>query len=173
MARTSAFFLNSASFPPSNPLKYPKTFHTHILFNPQYHKRKRILSLLALASSVASRVNVDYLKKEFSGHGVSFEGIGDSCVIKMATDNGSVTNVVLPSGLITSYKPLMWHGATMEVLQTAVSKGKNGEAVIQGGVSADFKLVNDGGIPWSPSTWSLQNVRGSPKEFIQAGVFNL
>nr|XP_010932681.1 protein NDH-DEPENDENT CYCLIC ELECTRON FLOW 5 [Elaeis guineensis] len=173
MARTSAFFLNATSFPPSDPLKHPKTFHTHILFNSQYHKHKRIHSLLALASCIASRINVDYLKKEFGGHGVSFEGIGDSCVIKMAMDNGSVANVVLPSGLITSYKPLMWHGATMEVLQTAVSKGQHGEAVIRGGVSSDFKLVNDGGIPWSPSAWSLQNVRGSPEESIQVELVSI
>lgn len=166
MPSFTAFFPNSTSLPPSNPLKHPYTFHTP-LFNPQNHRYKRLHSLLALASSVASPVNVDYLEKEFSGHGVSFESIGDGCVIKMALDNGSVANMVLPSGLITSYKPLMWHGATMEVLQTAVSKGKNGEVVIQGGVSADFKLVNDGGIPWSPRTWSLKNIRGSPEDSIQ------
>nr|XP_029122974.1 protein NDH-DEPENDENT CYCLIC ELECTRON FLOW 5-like [Elaeis guineensis] len=138
-----------------------------ILFNPHYHRHKRIHSLLALASK-PSQVNVDYLEKEFRGHGVSFESNGDNCVINMAMDNGSVANVVLPNGLITSYKPLMWHGAAMEVLQTAVSKGKNGEAVIQEGASADIKLVNDGGIPWSPSTRSLQNVKRKSEDSIQA-----
>lgn len=146
--------LNSSS----NPLRFTSISHQH---------RTRF-SVPALASSLSvPPINVDYLETEFSGHGVSFEGIGDSCVVKMGVENGSVASLMLPSGLITSYKPFMWHGATFEVLHTTVSEGESGEAVVQGGVSMDFKIAGDGLTPWPLSSWSLSSVRGSPRDSIE------
>ena len=51
---------------------------------------------------------------------------------------------MLPSSLITSYKTPMWHGGTVELLHTSVSKGENGGAVIQAGVSLAFDCCSDG-----------------------------
>ncbi|GFZ03710.1 hypothetical protein Acr_16g0003340 [Actinidia rufa] len=80
--------------------------------------------------------------------------------------NGSVATLMLPSGLVTSYKVPMWHGGVVELLQTSVSEGEDGEAVIQGGVSLAFNCEGDGGVSWSPSTWALGDIRGSPQESI-------
>ncbi|KAA8519048.1 hypothetical protein F0562_016178 [Nyssa sinensis] len=117
-------------------------------------------------------INVDYLDSEFSGHGVSFAAISDCCVVKMGLDNRSVANLMLPSGLITSYKAPMWHGGTLELLHTLVSEGESGGAIIQGGVSLAFKCERDGGVSWSPSTWALNDVRGNPQEFIQVELIS-
>jgi hypothetical protein len=62
---------------------------------------------------------------------VVFEPVGGSCAVKMALTNGSVAHVLLPSGLVTSYKPAMWHGAVTEVLHTNVAEGPGGRAVIR------------------------------------------
>ncbi|KAJ8637470.1 hypothetical protein MRB53_011737 [Persea americana] len=138
-----------------------------MFFDSHHPKPKRDRSLLALASSSHSPNNVDYLESEFGGHGVDFTGIGDSCVVKMELEDGSTANLMLPSGLITLYKPHMWHGGMMEVLHTAVSEGQDGGPVVRGGVSMDFKCGSSGGITWSPSTWALHDVRGSPQDSIQ------
>ncbi|OEL28280.1 Protein NDH-DEPENDENT CYCLIC ELECTRON FLOW 5 [Dichanthelium oligosanthes] len=112
-------------------------------------------------------VNVEYLAAEFAGHGVSFEPVGGSCAVKMALRNGSVAHLLLPSGLVTSYKPAMWHGTVTEVIHTNVAEGPGGRAVIRGGVSVDLRCTGgDGG--WSPSgAWSLRDVRGNPTTSIE------
>ncbi|XP_062214596.1 protein NDH-DEPENDENT CYCLIC ELECTRON FLOW 5-like [Phragmites australis] len=114
-----------------------------------------------------SPINVEYLSAEFAGHGVSFEAVGISCAVKMALRNGSVAHLLLPSGLVTSYKPAMWHGSVTEVLHTSVAAGHGGRAVIRGGVSVDLHCAGgDGG--WSPSgAWSLRDVRGNPTTSIE------
>ena len=94
MASTPAFFPH---FPPQ--LKHRNISHKHLLFAPQHQIHNRGFSLRALASNIALPINVDYLEREFSGHGVSFEGIGDSCVVKMGLEDGNVANLMLPSGL--------------------------------------------------------------------------
>ncbi|TVU45031.1 hypothetical protein EJB05_04500 [Eragrostis curvula] len=127
----------------------------------------------ALAPSTAAEqaagpapVNVDYLAAEFAGHGVSFEPLGRSCAVKMALSNGSAAHVLLPSGLVTSYKPAMWHGTVTEVLHTNVGEGPGGRAVIRGGVHVDLRFAGAGG--WSPSgKWSLRDVRGNPTTSIE------
>ncbi|XP_004296860.1 PREDICTED: uncharacterized protein LOC101315227 [Fragaria vesca subsp. vesca] len=86
--------------------------------------KKRVVPLrVAAAASIPFQqpINVDYLEQEFSGHGVIFKGIGDDCVAKMSLDNGSKAILMLPSGLITSYKATLWHGGTAELLQSSVS----------------------------------------------------
>ncbi|XP_020100422.1 protein NDH-DEPENDENT CYCLIC ELECTRON FLOW 5-like [Ananas comosus] len=160
---------NSIHLPRANTLKHLDVTRPQLSFNRPPRRQRRRFSLQALAPSAAVTVpiNMDYLVREFSGHGVSFESIGESCVVEMALDNGSLAKLMLPSGLITSYKPFMWHGTTLEVLHTTVSEGEDGEAVIQGGVSMDFKCINDGGMPWSPSNWTLRNVSGSSDKSIQ------
>lgn len=111
---------------------------------------------------------MDYLESEFTGHGATFDDIGDSYTVKMGLENGSAATLMLPSGLITSYKPMMWHGGVLEVLHTTVSEDEDGDgAVIQGGVSLAFKCESDGGLTWSPTTWALRNVTGSPEDSIQ------
>ncbi|XP_066368271.1 protein NDH-DEPENDENT CYCLIC ELECTRON FLOW 5-like [Miscanthus floridulus] len=114
-------------------------------------------------------LNVEYLTAEFAGHGVSFEPVGSSCAVKMALRNGSVAHVLLPSGLVTSYKPAMWHGTVTEVLHTNVAEGPGGRAVIRGGVSVDLRCAGGDGV-WSPSAsraWSLRDVRGNPTTSIE------
>lgn len=114
---------------------------------------------------------MDYLEGEFSGHGVTFEGIGDSCVAKMGLDNGSTATLMLPTGLITSYKTPMWHGGTVELLHTSVSEGDEGEAVIQGGVSLALNCDDgDNEVPWSPSSWALRDIRGHSKDSIKVNL---
>jgi len=112
-------------------------------------------------------VNVEYLAAEFAGHGVGFEPVGASCAVKMALRNGSVAHLLLPSGLVTSYKPAMWHGTVTEVLHTNVAEGPGGRAAIRGGVSVDLRCAGGGG-GWSPSgAWSLHDVRGNPTTSIE------
>lgn len=113
---------------------------------------------------------MDYLEGEFSGHGVTFEGIGDSCVAKMGLENGSTATLMLPSGLITSYKAPMWHGGNVELLHTSVSEEENGGAVIQGGVSLALNCCGDDEVSWTPSNWALLNIRGNAQETIQVCV---
>lgn len=114
-------------------------------------------------------LNVEYLAAEFAGHGVSFEPVGVSCAVKMSLRNGSVAHVLLPSGLVTSYKPAMWHGTVTEVLHTNVAEVPGGRAVIRGGVFVDLRCDGCDGV-WSPSAsgaWSLRDVRGSPATSIE------
>lgn len=115
-------------------------------------------------------LNVEYLAAEFAGHGVSFESVGGgSCAVKMALRNGSVAHVLLPSGLVTSYKPAMWHGTVTEVLHTNVAEGPGGRAVIRGGVSVDLRCAGGDGV-WSPGAsgaWSLRDIRGNPATSIE------
>lgn len=164
MASTRTIVLsNPIHLPRANTLKH----RPQLSFNGRPRGRRRRFSMSqALAPSAAASlpINTDYLVREFSSRGVSFESVGESCVVKMALDNGSLAKLMLPSGLITSYKPFMWHGTTLEVLHTTVSsRGEDGEAAIRGGVSMDFKCTaSDGGMPWSPSKyWTLRNVGGS------------
>lgn len=173
-----------ASIFPSNfihpsPIKCSKSFASLHPYFPsvQQHTsintKKRYFPLPGVASipyPVPTPINVDYLESEFSGHGVTFEDISDSCVVKMGLENGSLATVMLPSGIITSYKASMWHGGLLELLHTSVSEGEDGsDPVIQGGVSLAFKIESDddGGVSWSPNTWALRDVRGNPDESIQ------
>ncbi|CAN6281399.1 unnamed protein product [Urochloa humidicola] len=113
-------------------------------------------------------VNVEYLAAEFAGHGVGFEPVGGgSCAVKMALSNGSVAHLLLPSGLVTSYKPAMWHGTVTEVLHTNVDEGPRGRPVVRGGVSVDLRCAAAGNR-WSPNgAWSLRDVRGNPTSSIE------
>ncbi|XP_058105871.1 protein NDH-DEPENDENT CYCLIC ELECTRON FLOW 5 [Magnolia sinica] len=141
---------------------YTSLFSTFYSTNQcMYLKHRRHFSLQA--------INVDYLKREFSGHGAHFSAIGDSCVVKMGIENGSGATLMLPSGLITSYKPHMWHGGTLEVLHTSVSEGEDGGGpIVRGGVSMDMKCGDDDGGPtWAPRSWALHDVRGSPQKSVQ------
>ncbi|KAJ7976371.1 putative NDH-dependent cyclic electron flow 5 [Quillaja saponaria] len=134
---------------------------------------KREFPLPRVASIPYQPNNVDYLEEEFSGHGVTFEGIGDSCVAKMELENGSVATLLLPSGLITSYKAPMWHGGKVELLHTSVSEGQDGDAVIKGGVSLAFNFQGDSDeVSWSPSKWALHDIRGTAEESIQVELIN-
>lgn len=129
---------------------------------------KRESRLPAVASISCPPIDAASLQTEFGSDGVTFSEMGDTttCVVKMLLENGSVAKLMLPSGLITSYKPLMWHGGTVELLHTLVSEGENGGAVIHGGVSLAFTCDSQG-ILWSPSTWVLRGVKGDPRESIQ------
>ncbi|CAN1132272.1 Protein NDH-DEPENDENT CYCLIC ELECTRON FLOW 5 [Linum perenne] len=113
-------------------------------------------------------LNVDYLEQEFGGHGVKFQTLEETCCVgKMKMSNGSSAKFLLPQGLITSYKPKMWHGGTMEVIQTSVAAaaagGGDGGAVIQGGVSLAMR-IGDG---WSPIGWGVADVRGDSSDCIE------
>ncbi|XP_074305059.1 protein NDH-DEPENDENT CYCLIC ELECTRON FLOW 5 [Silene latifolia] len=108
--------------------------------------------------------NVDYLQTEFGCHGVAFKDLGQSYVIKMVVENGSAASVVLPAGLVTSYKPKMWHGSSVEVLHTSVTQDPAGTPVILGGVSPFLEVFNDEGFSWCPVNWVLNGVHGSCEE---------
>uniref|UniRef100_A0A0F7GZU6 NDH-dependent cyclic electron flow 5 n=1 Tax=Masdevallia picturata TaxID=125444 RepID=A0A0F7GZU6_9ASPA len=155
----------------SNPLN--KSIKFPNIFNLKNQNQRDNFSLKSWAESLpSSPINVEYLEREFSGHGVAFEAIGEDCVIKMGLEEGSTANMVLPSGLITSYKPKMWHGGRVEVLHTLVSEDQNGEAIVQGGVSMDLKCFSNGGFVWSPATWALVDVRGRSDKFIQVELIS-
>ncbi|KAL8041680.1 hypothetical protein ABFX02_10G179700 [Erythranthe guttata] len=132
------------------------------------HWGRRKLPILAAAGTMGS---TDYLEREC---GVSLKEIGDDCcVMSMALDNGgSSAKLMLPSGLVTSFKPQMWHGATMELLHTSVSAAASDEIInpplVQGGLSLALSCQNDiNGIPWSPNDWSVHQVTGTPQDSIQ------
>ncbi|XP_011622984.1 protein NDH-DEPENDENT CYCLIC ELECTRON FLOW 5 [Amborella trichopoda] len=114
-------------------------------------------------------INVEYLEREFGGHGAEFSEVGDRCVVSIELDDGSSANLVLPSGLITSYKPHMWHGGTQELLHTVVTEGvrEREEVVISGGVSVVLEGKGGDGIPWRANSWVLHDVRGSPQDAIE------
>ncbi|CAN6439855.1 unnamed protein product [Victoria cruziana] len=168
--------LNSLSpFPKSSPkFASPTLPSLHPLSN-HGHRRPNIVAAAAssLSQPLAPPLNVEYYDREFSGHGVSFQGIGDSVVVRLGLEDGSTANLMLPSGMITSYKPQMWHGGCEEVLHTVVSQGKEGEeeeegeVVVQGGISLGLKSVSDDGDRWSPSGWFLHGVQGSARTSIQ------
>ena len=134
---------------------------------------KRELIVPRVASIPYQPINVDYLEEEFSGHGVTFQGIGDSCVVKMGLENGSTAILMLPSGLITSYKAAMWHGGTDEMLHSCVfeEEVKGPAAAVQGGVSLALDFTTGYGISWSPTNWALQNIKGNPQDSIQVLFF--
>uniref|UniRef100_A0A0F7GZN3 NDH-dependent cyclic electron flow 5 n=1 Tax=Cypripedium formosanum TaxID=53042 RepID=A0A0F7GZN3_9ASPA len=138
------------------------------VFNTQSQRQRDNFSVQAYTESLpSSNINVEYLKREFSGHGAAFEAIGDDCAIRMELDEGTTASLLLPTGLITSYKPMMWHGDKVEVLHTLVSEDPNAEVMVQGGVSMNLRCADDSGFSWSPSTWALHDVRGSSDKFIQ------
>ncbi|KAJ9131915.1 hypothetical protein P3X46_034817 [Hevea brasiliensis] len=174
MASSSLFSLNFASIPStSSPTKHPFCFHSYLpSISFQYSNKKREFPIPSVASIPYEPINVDYLEEEFSGHGVTFEDIGDSYIAKMKLENGSAATLMLPSGLITSYKAHMWHGGTVELLQTTVSKGEDGNPVIQGGVSLAFNFGSDCETSWSPSTWAVHAIRGSPQDSIQVELIS-
>ncbi|KAJ6291930.1 hypothetical protein OIU76_023926 [Salix suchowensis] len=169
MALSSLFSPSFNSIPFTNPTnRHLCNYHHHLHSTCfQFSSKKREFPLPSVASIPYQPINVDYLEEEFSGHGVTFEGLGDSCVAKMTVENGSSVTLMLPSGLITSYKARMWHGGTVELLQTSVSEGEGGGAAIRGGVSPVLKFDSDGEISWSPSTWALQDIRGDSRDTIQ------
>lgn len=155
----------TSSIPASRTL-FP--YHSSFSLNPsQLICKKREFPLPSVASIPYQPVNLDYLEEEFRGHGVTFERLDDSGIAKLKVENGSTATLMLPSGLITSYKPLMWHGTTQEVLQTLVSEGEDGSPVIQGGVSLAVNFESDGESSWSPSTWALHDIRGNSQDSIQ------
>ncbi|KAK7364660.1 hypothetical protein VNO80_13400 [Phaseolus coccineus] len=174
MAFSSLFcstrFIPTPFITPARNILYPQ--HTCASFIP-HQQFKREFTLPALASVPSQPINIDYLQEEFSGHGVTFEEAGDSCVVKMELRNGSTVAMMLPSGLITSYKALMWHGGKVELLHTAVSEGEDGDPIIQGGVSLNFNFqTDDGELSWSPTNWVLHKIHGKPRESIQVELTN-
>ncbi|XP_050369830.1 protein NDH-DEPENDENT CYCLIC ELECTRON FLOW 5 [Argentina anserina] len=139
-----------------------------------YNKRVLPQRVAAVASIPFQQpINVDYLEQEFSGHGVIFKGIGDDCVAKMSLDNGSKAILMLQSGLIASYKASMWHGGTVELLQSSVSQEAN---AIQGGVSVALECLTlnlgEEQVSWSPSKWGLHNIIGNPQDSIQVELIS-
>ncbi|KAF5735244.1 photosynthetic NDH subunit of subcomplex B 2 chloroplastic [Tripterygium wilfordii] len=173
MAYTSLFSPNLTYVSSTRPTRPAIPFNSFSPFTPfQYSKRCRESSIPSVASIPFQPINVDYLQEEFSGHGVTFEGLGDSCVAKMVMESGNTVTLMLPSGLITSYKACMWHGGVVELLHTSVSEGENGEAVIEGGVSLAFSFAGDKEDIWSPSNWVLKDIRGDSQESIQVELIS-
>lgn len=175
LSTASAKHIDSSSYPSSLP-----SFSFLQLYKTNSNKTE--FPVPKVASIPYQPINVDYLEEEFSGHGVIFKGIGDSCVAKMELENGSKAIMMLPSGLITSYKASMWHGGTVELLQASVSESeeKNEGAAaaagvaIQGGVSLAFDCVSeDEQVSWSPTNWALHDIRGNPQQEIQVGFYLL
>ncbi|CAO2822058.1 unnamed protein product [Amaranthus hypochondriacus] len=145
----------------------------HINFN----KRHIQLPIQASSNSISypqpPPFNLNYLKREFSSHGVSFTELGNNYVMRLLSENGSAASILMPSGLITSYKPKMWHGSSIEVLHTCVSEEKSsdgGGVSIQGGVSLALNCVGEDGFLWSPLTWVLNDVNGSSDDSIQVEI---
>ncbi|CAK8532979.1 unnamed protein product [Lathyrus sativus] len=182
MASSTSLFCSNFFIPKStrNTLQLPSQFClpfcSYFQHNRQY---KRFFPLPKVASVPYQPINFDYLQQEFSGYGVTFEEVGGSCMAKMELKNGSIATILLPSGLITSYKAPMWHGGKVELLHTAVSQGEFGDAIIQGGVSLNFnfQVNNDDDddneeVSWSPTNWVLHNIKGNAEESIQVELIN-
>ncbi|KAE8678125.1 NDH-dependent cyclic electron flow 1 [Hibiscus syriacus] len=173
MAYSSFFSPNFTPFSSARSINHQLSYHPYLpSTSVEYNNIRRELLVPKVASVPYQPINVDYLKGEFSGHGVTFEGIGDNCVAKMGLDNGSRAILMLPSGLITSYKVPMWHGGTVELLHTSVSEGDEGEAVIQGGVSLALNCEDDNEVSWSPNDWVLRDVRGDSNESIKVELIS-
>ncbi|XP_076898236.1 protein NDH-DEPENDENT CYCLIC ELECTRON FLOW 5-like [Bidens hawaiensis] len=123
---------------------------------------------------VSSTPYTTYLETEFSGHGASFTSLGNSCVVKLRLNNGSSATVMLPSGLVTSYKAPMWHGGLLELLHTNVSEDGDGDGdgvVIRGGVSVEFRCEGSG-VGWCPSVWDVWSVGGSLDESVRVELIS-
>lgn len=75
--------------------------------------------------------------------------------------------MTMPGGMVTSYRPMMWHGAVEEVLHTIVSDTGDGTAKLQGGVSVDFQCIGKDADVWAPREWMLRGVKGRPNQSIQ------
>ncbi|XP_010501154.1 PREDICTED: protein NDH-DEPENDENT CYCLIC ELECTRON FLOW 5 [Camelina sativa] len=152
LSRSSKIFLNS-SFP-SLPLQFNKNV-------------KRLESYLppsaSAAASPAFPIDVEYLRREFSGHGATFQDFGETCIAKLKLENGSSANVVLSRGMVTSYKVRVWHGGKVELLHTWVEQEEE-DVVIRGGVSSAFsssdsdEIIND---------WRLHGISGDLKDCVQ------
>lgn len=146
----------------------PRPFFCHCLHpsTPSSRGGGRAFPLPGVASLPYQPINVDYLEEEFNGqgHGVTFEGIGDECLAKLRLENGGSAILMFPSGLITSYKSPMWHGGSLELLHSSVSEDKNGDVVVQGGVSV---ALDYGTHRLEDVSWDLHNVEGNPRESIQ------
>lgn len=142
------------------------------------------------ASAAALPINVDYLTREFGGHGASFTALGDGrCAIRLGLTSGSTAGVLLPAALVTSYKAQMWHGAAAEVLQTMVKQeGDDGQVAIRGGVSLGLRVAgvgregeeeeeeqgnSSGSQWWSPTVWELRGVRGNPESGVQVELISV
>ncbi|XVF42085.1 hypothetical protein PTKIN_Ptkin01aG0331700 [Pterospermum kingtungense] len=151
-----------------NKLSYHPYLPSTFLQNPI---KRREFPAPSVASIPYQPTNVDYLEGEFSGHGVTFEGVGDGYVAKMGLDNGSSATLMLPSGLITSYKAPMWHGGTVELLHTSVSEvDDGGEAVIQGGVSLALNCEGSNEVSWSPRSVISHLTVSSPEATYALGL---
>ncbi|XP_062093007.1 protein NDH-DEPENDENT CYCLIC ELECTRON FLOW 5 [Humulus lupulus] len=176
MASFTSLFLSNPLHFPTTKLATSQTFSSSSLSPDYIHFKstndKRELILPRVASIPYNPINVDYLEEEFSGHGVTFQGIGDSCVANMALENGSTAILMLPSGLITSYKAAMWHGGTDEMLHSSVFEEEKGPASIQGGVSLVLDFTTGEGHSWSPTNWALQNISGDSQQSIQVELIS-
>nr|KYP62366.1 hypothetical protein KK1_016898 [Cajanus cajan] len=172
MMASTSLFCSTHFIPTPTITRSTPSLHTFASYTP--HKPcKRGFPLPAVASVPYQPINFDYLKEEFSGHGVTFEGVGENCIAKMELKNGSIVTMMLPSGLITSYKAPMWHGGKVELLHTTVSEGEDGDALIQGGVSLNFKFqTDDGELSWSPTNWVIHKIHGNAEESIQVELTN-
>ncbi|KAL2335074.1 hypothetical protein Fmac_016287 [Flemingia macrophylla] len=172
MASTS-LFCSTRFIPASTITRSTHSPHTFASSYTPLKQCKREFPLPAVASVPYQPINFDYLQEEFSGHGVTFEGVGENCIAKMELKNGSIVTMMLPSGLITSYKAPMWHGGKVELLHTTVSEAEDGDALIQGGVSLNFNFqTEDGELSWSPTNWNLHKIHGNAEESIQVELTN-
>ncbi|XP_078436003.1 NDH-dependent cyclic electron flow 5 [Wolffia australiana] len=165
-ASTFPFSIHGATFP-NSPSVSPANRPTITSNSPLGRPRRTNISCQAV--SPLPRINVDYLEREFGGNGAQFRAIGDGCVVALRLEAGGTASIVLPAGLLSSYKPLMWHGSPVEVLHTTVSEAANRGAAICGGVSLDFWFarVGEESGGWSPRVWDLRCVTGSPESSIQ------
>ncbi|CAE5960225.1 unnamed protein product [Arabidopsis arenosa] len=135
----------------------------------QFHRNfKRLESSVppsaSAAASPAFPIDVEYLRQEFSGHGATFEDIGETCIAKLKLENGSSANVMLTRGMITSYKVRVWHGGKVELLHTWVEQEDEEEdVVIRGGVSSAFNSSDSDDI----NEWRLHGISGDSKDCVQ------
>ncbi|XP_021741249.1 protein NDH-DEPENDENT CYCLIC ELECTRON FLOW 5-like [Chenopodium quinoa] len=186
MSCSFLFPSNTSLLTTTKSINSPTSFPPHLLSNSSryitFNKRDFELPISVTSPSVAypqPPFNVKYLESEFGSHGVSFAELGQSSyVVRMLLENGSAASILMPSGLITSYKPKMWHGSSIEVLHTSVSErgtmygDGGGGPVIQGGVSLALNFVGENGFSWSPVSWVLTDVKGNSQDSIQVEMIS-
>lgn len=161
MATTPLFTLLSTTTATKNGISSSTNEQT-FRWKPQ--NSKRLSSVVTRVASSIPPVNVEYLESEFGGRGVSFGALGDGCVVNMSLVNGSAAIVMLPEGLITSYKAAMWHRGTDELIHTLVSED---DADVRGGVSLQLDFRVGDAVSWSPSNWVVHKITGSSRTSIQ------
>ncbi|KAJ7514268.1 hypothetical protein O6H91_23G036000 [Diphasiastrum complanatum] len=110
------------------------------------------------------------LQKKFAGSkAVRFQQKGNLVMMELKAEKGSTARMLLPQGLITSYKPSMWHGGFEEMLHIETSE-VDGVPKAEGGIGLNFSYADgEPGSILSESSqiWELEDILEEPSGTVQ------